>query len=107
MKRFGQIIKVKSEKLAEYIELHQAVWPDVLSKIQECHIRNYTIFYRDGYLYSYYEYIGLDYKSDMRRMASDPKTQEWWKLTDPCQQPIETAAAGERWSPMREVFHCD
>ncbi|MFC2158177.1 L-rhamnose mutarotase [Acidobacteriota bacterium] len=107
MKRYGQIIKVKPEKLAEYKKLHQAVWPEVLSKIKECHIRNYTIFYRDGCLYSYFEYIGSDYEYDMRRMAEDSITQEWWKLTDPCQQPIETAVKGERWSPMQEVFHCD
>ena len=30
MERYGMVIKVKSEKLAEYKELHAAVWPDVL-----------------------------------------------------------------------------
>ena len=107
MKRFGQVIRVKPEKLDEYIELHRAVWPGVLAKIRECHIRNYTIFYRDGCLYSYYEYMGIDYEEDMKRMAADPETREWWKLTDPCQQPVDTADKGEWWAPMQEVFHCD
>ena len=30
MERFGSIIKLKPEKLAEYKELHADVWPDVL-----------------------------------------------------------------------------
>ena len=30
-----------------------------------------------------------------------------WKLTDPCQQPVESAAPGQWWAPMNEVFHLD
>lgn len=62
MKRYGSVIGVKPEKLEEYKKLHAAVWPDVLTMIKECNIRNYSIFYRDGMLYSYYEYIGDDYE---------------------------------------------
>ena len=40
-------------------------------------------------------------------MAADPVTQAWWKLTDPCQQPVASAAEGERWAEMEEVFHHD
>jgi len=40
-------------------------------------------------------------------MAADPETQKWWKLTDPCQQPVETAQKGEWWATMEEVFHTD
>lgn len=71
MKRYGSLIGVKPEKLEEYKKLHAAVWPDVLAMIRECNIRNYSIFYKDGILYSYYEYIGDDYEKDMQRMAAD------------------------------------
>ncbi|WP_195370277.1 MULTISPECIES: L-rhamnose mutarotase [Parabacteroides] len=107
MKRYGSVIGVKPEKLEEYKKLHAAVWPDVLTMIKECNIRNYSIFYRDGMLYSYYEYIGDDYEKDMQRMAADPITQEWWKLTDPCQQALENRRPGEWWAAMEEVFHMD
>ena len=50
MKRYGSVIGVKPEKLEEYKKLHAAVWPDVLTMIKECNIRNYSIFYRDGML---------------------------------------------------------
>lgn len=107
LKRYGSVIGVKPEKLEEYKKLHAAVWPDVLTMIKECNIRNYSIFYRDGMLYSYYEYIGDDYEKDMQRMAADPITQEWWKLTDPCQQALENRRPGEWWAAMEEVFHTD
>jgi L-rhamnose mutarotase len=40
VQRFGQIIGLKPEKVEEYKKLHAAVWPSVLKKIKECHIRN-------------------------------------------------------------------
>jgi L-rhamnose mutarotase len=107
MQRYGMLIKVKPEKLDEYKRLHAAAWPGVLQTIYDCNIRNYSIYLRDGYLFSYFEYIGEDYAADMARMAADPLTQEWWKLTDPCQEPVPTAQAGEWWANMEEVFHTD
>jgi L-rhamnose mutarotase len=92
---------------AEYRELHAAVWPGVLARIQVSGIRNYTIFLRAGVLFSYFEYVGDDYEADMAAMAADPVTQDWWRLTDPCQQPMPGAADGEKWSPLEEVFHVD
>lgn len=107
MQRFGSVIKLKPEKLTEYKKLHANVWADVLSKIRECNIRNYSIFFKDGYLFSYFEYMGEDYEKDMKKMADDPKTQAWWKLTNPCQEPLETRKDGEWWASMEEFFHAD
>ena len=107
MKRYGSVIGVKLVKLEEYKKLHAAVWPGVLEMIRKCNIRNYSIYYKDGLLFSYFEYIGDDYEKDMQRMAADPTTQEWWKLTDPCQQPVENRVTGEWWAAMEEVFHTD
>ena len=107
MKRYGKVIKVRPEKLEEYKELHVAVWPTVLKMIKECNIRNYSIYYRDGFLFSYYEYTGDDHQADMKKMAADSETQRWWKLTDPCQEQLETCKEGEWWGEMEEVFHTD
>ena len=107
MKRIGQIIRVKPEMEARYKELHAACWPAVLEKIHDCNIRNYTISLRDGLLFSYLEYVGDDFAADMQKMADDPMTQLWWKETDPCQEPVETAGEGVWWADMEEVFHTD
>lgn len=107
MTRYGMVIGVRPEKLEEYKKLHAAVWPDVLAMIHDCNIRNYSIYYRDGLLFSYFEYVGEDYEADMARMAADPTTQKWWDLCMPCQAPVPTRAEGEWWAPMEEVFHTD
>ena len=110
VKRFGSITGLKADKLVRYKELHANAWPEVLKKIKECHIRNYSIYLQkiknEYYLFSYFEYTGADFDGDMKKMAADPNTQRWWKETDPCQQPLpETAAKKEIWTSMEEVFH--
>ena len=107
MQRYGSVIKLKPEKRDEYKELHEHVWPDVLKMINECNIRNYSIYYKDGYLFSYFEYHGRDFEGDMAKMAADPQTQAWWQLTDPCQELLETRKPGEKWASMEEYFHVD
>ncbi len=110
--RFGSVIGLKPEKAEEYIKLHAETWPEILKRIEDSNIRNYSIYLGkldDGnlYLFSYFEYIGNDYEGDMKKIADDPKTQEWWKLTDPCQIPQKDRKEGEHWMKMKEVFHTD
>ena len=105
--RYGSVIGIRPKKLEEYKKLHAAVWPDVLKMILECNIRNYSIYYKDGFLFSYFEYIGTDYEGDMARMAEDPTTQKWWDVCKPCQEPIPARNEGEWWASMEEVFHCE
>jgi L-rhamnose mutarotase len=112
MKRYGTVIGLRAEKLDEYKQLHAAVWPDVLKMIQQCHLRNYSIYLRqldDGrhYLFSYFEYTGADFDADMAKMAADPLTQKWWSVCKPCQRPLDGRQLEEWWSGMEEVFHCD
>jgi L-rhamnose mutarotase len=70
VKRYGNVIGLRPEKLKEYKELHADVWPGVLKMIKECNIHNYSIYLgelEEGkyYLFSYFEYTGDDFKADM------------------------------------------
>ncbi len=107
MQRIGSVLRVRPEHLEEYKRLHAAVWPGVLDIMRECSIRNFSIYHKDGWLFSYYEYIGADYTADMARLAADPVNQEWWSVVGAMQQPLETRSPGEWWAQMEEVFHCD
>ena len=100
-------IRLRPEQAEEYRQLHTQVWPGVLATLRAAHIGNYSIFLRDGLLFSYLEYSGTDYAADTASIAADPATRRWWALTDPCQQPLDPAAAGEWWAPAEEVFHLD
>ncbi len=106
MKRYGMAVKIRPENLDEYKRLHANVWPDVLKMIGECNIRNYSIYHKDGMMFSYFEYVGKDFDADMAKMAADPTTQKWWEVCKPLLDPLETRAPGEFWANMEEVFHC-
>ncbi|WP_176084892.1 L-rhamnose mutarotase [Martelella sp. HB161492] len=109
MKRYGMVIGLNADKVAEYKKLHANAWPEVLAMIKACNISNYSIFLREpeNLLFSYYEYHGDDYEADMAKMAADPKTQEWWTFCIPCQKPLDTKKDGEWWIDMEEVFHVE
>ena len=109
MQRMGMVIGIAPEKIETYKRLHAETWPEVLARITACNIRNYSIFLREpeNLLFSYFEYVGDDFEADMEKMAADPKTQEWWAVCGPCQQPLDTRRKGEWWAMMEEVFHHD
>lgn len=109
MQRMGMVIGVKPEKIAEYKRLHANAWPEILARLSERNIRNYTIFLREpeNLLFGYWEYHGEDFAADAAKMAADPRNKDWWALTGPCQQPLESRAGGEWWAMMEEVFHHD
>ena len=109
MQRMGMVIGLKPERIAEYKRLHAAVWPEVLEMITACDIRNYSIFLKEpeNLLFGYWEYHGTDFAADAARMAADPRTQEWWAVCMPCQEPRATRKEGEWWAMMEEVFHHD
>ena len=108
--RYGMVTGLRPEKVAYYEQLHAAVWPGVLKKIEECNIHNYSIYLQANndkyYLFSYFEYTGTDFAADMKKMAADSTTQRWWRETAPTQLPLPQAAAkGQTWTNMIEVFH--
>lgn len=107
LKRYGQVIKVKPDKLDYYKYLHSNPWPEICEMISRCNISNYSIYERDGYLFAYFEYLGNDFEADMAIMAADPITQKWWAECKPCQEPLRSSQQGEWWANMEEVFHVD
>ena len=107
MRRYGQVIRVRPEKLEEYRAYHARVWPEILDLIRECNIRNYSIFHKDGWLFAYFEYTGDDIEADWAKMAANARNREWWAIMEPMQEPLGTRAEGEWWADMEEVFHTD
>ena len=76
MQRMGMIIGLNADKVQEYKRLHAAVWPEILAKISECNITNYSIFLKEpeNLLFGYWEYTG----SELRR--------RYWPMVDQGQE---------------------
>ncbi len=109
MQRMAMVIGIKPERIDDYKRLHADAWPDILAMISACNITNYSIYLREpeNLLFGYWEYTGDDFDADAAKMAADPRTQEWWDICMPCQEPLETRKEGEWWAMMEEVFHHD
>jgi L-rhamnose mutarotase len=108
MKRMGMVIgssRIRSPNTSACMRR----WPEILAKISDCNIRNYTIFLREpeNRLFAYSEYHGEDWTIDAAKMGADPRTRDWWAFTDPMQAPLATRKEGEWWAMAEEVFHHD
>ena len=48
MQRIGLLIRVKPEKLDEYLAIHENVWPDLLAELKAAGMRNYSLWLAPG-----------------------------------------------------------
>ena len=53
MQRIGMVIKLKPGSQNAYKKYHAAVWPEILNKISECNIKNYSVFLKDDFLFGF------------------------------------------------------
>jgi L-rhamnose mutarotase len=106
MRRFGQVLGIRPERIEEYKRYHAAIWPEIAAAIREAGITNYSIFLRDNTLFAYFEYVGPDdeYEARQKRLSQAPRMQEWWRIMEAMQVPREDRAPGEWWATMEQVF---
>ena len=109
MRRFGQVLGIRTECIDAYREHHAKIWPQIERAIRDSGIRNYSIFLRGGQLFGYYEYHGPDdeFDSRMETLANAPRMREWWDVMEAMQVPDPDRTPGTWWSDMEEVFHQD
>ncbi len=109
MKRFGQVLGLRPERLAEYKRHHERIWPEIADALAQAGITNYSIYHFHGQLFGYYEYTGPDedYEARMQTLAAAPRMREWWDIMEPMQAPLEGRKLGAWWAEMEEVFHLD
>ena len=99
-------LQVKSDRIAEYIERHRAVWPDMLTAIRDAGRRNYSIFLReDGLLIGYYETD--DDVASAAALAADPRTAEWEESSTDLFVSLAGNRADQSALQLREVFNLE
>lgn len=103
--RFAMTTRIKPDKEQQYRALHQTVWPGVVDQMARGNYRNFSIFLveLDDELYEFFyvEYVGTDATKDGEMNKADPCNQRWWKLTDPCQDPLPDAVGP--WLMMEKI----
>ena len=107
MIRKGLVIGIKPQYIEEYKKTHADVWPEILEKISENKIKNYSIFLQEDRLFSFFEYHGDNFKKDMKKMKENEKFREWEKLHENMFCPLENQEKFEGWVELEEIFRKD
>lgn len=102
---FGQLGRLKEDKIQQYEELHANPWPEVLHTIHQCNMRNYSIFRHGDLVFAYFEYVGENYEADMAKMEQDEATRRWWTFTKPCFDKFSICPQSEFYADMKQIFH--
>ena len=99
-------LQVKPERMAEYVEKHEAVWPEMLQAIADAGRRNYSLYLRgDGLLIGYYETD--DDTESARRLAADPRTAAWEAEAAGFFEALPGTRPDQGAPQLREVFHLE
>ena len=60
MARGAFVLRIKPERVADYVAAHAAVWPEMRAAISNAGIRNYSIFLYENLAFGYLEAEDLD-----------------------------------------------
>jgi L-rhamnose mutarotase len=100
MERVCFNVQVRVDRLDEYRERHQAVWPEMLAALSAAGWSNYSLFLRpDGLLIGYLE--TEDFAAAQRAMGETDVNARWQAQMAPF---FERELEFER---IEEVFHLD
>ena len=108
MKRVGfLLLRVKQDKLDEYVKHHEAVWPEMLDAITRSGWHNYSLFLRDdGLLFGYFE-TPATFEAALDGMSKEEINARWQEFMAPYFEGLDGAHADESMVELREVFHLD
>jgi L-rhamnose mutarotase len=104
MRRFCFTLKVRKDRLMDYRDCHEAVWPEMLEALRESGWSNYTLFLRDdGLLVGYLETASLE--DAVAAMKSRDVNARWQAKMAPFFEADEMA--DDAMHALEEVFHLD
>lgn len=106
MKRICFLLQVKRDRLDEYKERHQAVWPEMLAALSKAGWHNYSLFLRDdGLLVGYCETPEFD--RALSQMAATEVNARWQAQMVEFFEGVPGRKPDEQMMPLEEVFHLD
>jgi L-rhamnose mutarotase len=100
--RSAFVLRVRADKLEEYVEAHRKVWPDMLAALREAGIRNYTIFRHGNEMFGYFE--SDDLEAAAAHMAAQEVNTLW---QDAMADLLEERVPGAGPPPLEEIFRLE
>jgi L-rhamnose mutarotase len=105
MERVCFLLKVRTDRLEEYRERHQEVWPEMRAALSATGWHNYSLFLRDdGLLVGYLETD--DFEAARAAMAERAVNARWQAEMAPFFEQLD-GTPDEGMVALREAFHLD
>ena len=107
MKRFCQTLELRNdpELIAQYVDAHAHVWPEIIAGQREVGILDMQIFRRGPLLFMIMDTVdSFDFVRDMERLATLPRQAEWEAYVSQFQGCSAEARSDEKWQMMERVF---
>ena len=107
MRRIAFLLKVKEDKIDEYVKHHETVWPEMLDALRRTGWHNYSLFMRDdGLLFGYFE-TPATFEAALDGMSKEEINQRWQEFMAPYFEGLGGAHADENLVELKEVFHLE
>ena len=100
--RSAFVLKVRPDKIDEYVEAHRDVWPELLDAIRAAGIRNYTIFRHGNEMFGYFE--SDDLEAAGRYLAEQDVNARW---QDAMAELLVERVPDEGPAALEEIFRLD
>ena len=100
--RQGFVLRVKPEKIDEYVEAHRHVWPEMLQALRDAGIRNYTIFRAGNEMFGYFE--ADDLRQTAEFLAAQEVSARW---QDAMAELLDERLPDGGPQPLEEVFRLE
>ena len=105
MSRTAFRLRIKADAVEAYEESHRQVWPELLAKLKQVGISDYSIFRRGQELFLVMRVEDFDAAWD--ELAKDPVNLRWQQEMRKYFEPVPGLEPGERFAMMKEVFYLE
>jgi L-rhamnose mutarotase len=95
-------LRVRPDRIEEYVRAHQEVWPEMLDALRAAGIRNYTIFRDGNRMFGYFE--ADDLAAVGRHLAQQEVSTRW---QDAMAELLMERVPDEGPPALEEIFRLD
>lgn len=105
MPRVAFRLRIKSDAIEDYEKSHRNVWPELLGKLKEVGISDYSIFRRGQDLFLVMSVN--DFDTAWKTLGEDPTNLRWQQEMAKYFEPVLDLQPGEEFAMMKEVFYLE
>ena len=108
MKKYCLALDLKDDvdKINEYKDYHQDIWPEISKSLKDSGILNAEIYNTGNRLFMIIEVDRtFSFEKKLKMDLENPKVQEWEELMWNYQQALPQSEKGSKWVLMDKIFH--